>query len=54
MDYLPIHPRFALPNPKSGKTLDAGVAAMILEFYQNGEHSRQLPGTKIQSVFRRM
>jgi hypothetical protein len=26
--------------------LDAGLAAMIREFHQNDEHSRQLPGKK--------
>jgi hypothetical protein len=37
---------FAVPKPKLGKTLDAGVAAMIREFYQIDEHSRQLSGKK--------
>jgi hypothetical protein len=37
---------FAVPKPILGKTLDAGASHMIREFYQNDEHSRQLPGKK--------
>jgi hypothetical protein len=43
---LTAHPHFGIKKTKIRQTFDAGVAAMIQEFYQNDEHSRQLPGKK--------
>ena len=36
----------AVPQPVIGKRLSEKTVNSVLEFYQNDEHSRQLPGKK--------
>ena len=35
-----------MPQPVIGKTLDEATITKVLEFYENDEHTRQLPGKK--------
>lgn len=34
------------PDPKPGRTLDPATIALVQEFYENDEVSRQMPGKK--------
>lgn len=36
----------ALPDPRKGKLLDQGIVDLIINFYQNDEYSRIMPGKK--------
>ena len=40
------HGILTLPNPKKGKTLDPKTEALVIEFYQRDDMSRQMPGIK--------
>ena len=44
----------AVPQPVIGKRLSEKTVSSVLEFYQNDEHSQQLPGKKTLSILERM
>ena len=37
----------AVPNPKRGKTLPEETKQLVINFYEDDEYSRQLPGKSI-------